>query len=275
MPQIFVETNQTLGSLRGRQGLGAALSERAAVLLGCPEADCLVSLDLGRRLAMAGSDEPCALLELDARYLPRAQTPHMVAELSDIVHQALDIPYSRIIVQLSDPAGQTAQELARERRSHFRVNTQIPLDLQLLGEDDRARPWIYSEQKDSTPPVVQAPAEQLAAAREVLADATPQAVNLSAGGLRIGERTGERGDPALQSSDTGDRWQVRMQLGFEGEKPYGMLQVAGRTVWADRTPDGKVVYVGIEFQRVPDPVERMLAQFVLEVERRRLRTFSF
>lgn len=275
MPQIFLQTNQALSTLRARQGLGAALSERASVLLGCPEEQVLVALGLEERLAMAGSDEPCALLELDDRYLPRAQTPHMVAELSDVLQQALDAPHSRIIVQLSDPAGQAAQELARERRGHFRVNTQVPLDIRLLSEDDRARPWMHSDHKGSVPPVVQAPAEQLEAAREALDEAMPTPVNLSAGGVRIGVRTGEQGDAALQASNEGDRWQVRLKLGFEGEKPYGLLQVAGRTVWADRTPDGKVVYVGIEFQRMPDPVERLLAQFVLEVERRRLRTFSF
>lgn len=275
MPQIFVETNQTLASLRARQGLGAALNERAAVLLGVPQDQCLVALEPGRRLAMDGSDEPCALLELDARHLPRAQTPHMVAELSDVLHQTLDIAYSRIIVQLSDPAGQAAQELARERRRYFRVNSALPVDLKLLGEEDRARPWMHADHKESVPPVVQAPPEQLQAAREALDEATPTPLNLSAGGLRLGERTDERGDPALTATDTGDRWQVRLLLGFEGEKPYGWVQLPGRTVWADRTPDGKMVYVGIEFQRMPDPVERLLAQYVLEVERRRLRTFSF
>jgi hypothetical protein len=275
MPQVFVQTNQAIATRRAQQGLGAALSERAAVLLGCSESECLVTLESEQRLVMAGSDEPCAMLELDARHLPRAQTPHMVAELSDILNQGLDVPYSRIIVQLTDPVGQAAQELARERRSHFRVNTQVPLDIRLLGEEDRTRPWVYSETKDSVPPVVQAPAEQLEAARESMKDAVPRALNLSAGGLRLGEPISDRGDPALMASDTGDRWQVRMQLGFEGEKPFGLIQVPGRTEWADRTPDGKMIYVGIEFQRVPDPVERLLAQFVLEVERRRLRTFSF
>jgi hypothetical protein len=275
MPQIFVQTNQQLDTVRARTGLFTALSERAAVLLGVPESQCLVVVETGTRLMMDGLTEPCAMMELDARFLPRAQTPHMVAELSDILRERLDVAYSRIIVQLSDPQGQAAQELARERREHFRVNTTIPLAIQPLEEGERVRPWLYSEAKDAVPPVVQAPADQLQEARAELEEAVPVPVNLSGGGLRMGVQTGENADPALTGSEPEDRWRIRMLVGFEGEPPYGLIQVPGRTVWADRTPDGKVVYVGLEFQRVPDPVERLLAQFVLEVERRRLRTFSF
>ena len=90
---------------------------------------------------------------------------------------------------------------------------------------------------------------------------------MSAGGVRIGYRLGtEEGLKLERGQEVG----LTFGLSFgEGESGLTIVFVPAWVVWMEQT--AKWQYMGFQFARMPTAVERVLSQYVMEVERRRLR----
>lgn len=153
-----------------------------------------------------------------------------------------------------------------ERREHFRVNAEIRLSFQLQSEGGR-RPWAYA-QDESISPLIGPGDEELAEAQKRLQGQPRRHTNISAGGVRVGFRTGDDTETALQVSP-GDPLSVLLELSFPDESGFTLVHMPAWVVWVDETL--KWQYVGCQFARIPTRIERIVSQFVMEVERRRLR----
>lgn len=152
-----------------------------------------------------------------------------------------------------------------ERRAHFRVNTNIRVYV-TPHADAKARAWAYSESRRLAP-VVQPGKDVLKKAAAELKEASTRQVNLSAGGIRIGYRLGTEQGLKL---DRGQEVGLTLGLSFgDGESGVTIVFVPAWVVWMEQT--AKWQYMGFQFARMPTAVERVLSQYVMEVERRRLR----
>lgn len=150
-----------------------------------------------------------------------------------------------------------------ERRAHFRVNTSIRVHV-APHVQARAGAWAYSETRRLAP-VVQPAKETFKKAAAELKDASTRQVNLSAGGVRLGYRLGtEQGIKLERGQEVG----LTLGLSF-GDGEVTLVFVPAWVVWMEQT--AKWQYMGFQFARLPTAVERVLSQYVMEVERRRLR----
>ena len=153
-----------------------------------------------------------------------------------------------------------------ERREYFRVNTELRLSLQPQEVGGR-RPWAYADD-ESISPLIGPRDEELRDAYQRLRGQRQRQTNLSAGGLRAGYRVGEAGDQVPEAVH-GEALSVLIELSFPGEPEYTLVHVPAWVVWVDQTMKWK--YMGCQFARIPTGIERIVSQFVMEVERRRLR----
>lgn len=153
----------------------------------------------------------------------------------------------------------------QERRAHFRVNTSIRVHV-TPHADAQARAWAYSETRRLAP-VVQPDKAALKKAAAELKEVSTRQVNMSAGGVRVGYRLGtEQGLKLERGQEVG----LTLGLSFgDGEGGLTVVFLPAWVVWMEQT--AKWQYMGFEFARMPTAVERVLSQFVMEVERRRLR----
>ena len=153
-----------------------------------------------------------------------------------------------------------------ERREHFRVNAEIRLSVLPQDEGGR-RPWAYAED-ESISPLIGPRDEELREAYQRLRGQRRRQTNLSAGGLRAGYRVGDETERVPQVAH-GDPVSVLLELSFADEPDYTLVHAPAWVVWVDQTM--KWQYMGCQFARIPTGIERVLSQFVMEVERRRLR----
>lgn len=165
----------------------------------------------------------------------------------------------------NSPGAAPAQSGA-ERREHFRVNTEIRVSV-LVQEEGGRRPWAHAED-NSVSPLIGPHEEELSEAFQRMRGQRRRQTNLSAGGLRVGYRLGEEVAKPPEA-DHGQAVSVLLELGFAEEPEYTLVHVPAWVVWVDQTMKWK--YMGCQFARIPTGVERILSQFVMEVERRRLR----
>ncbi|MFB6261522.1 MAG: PilZ domain-containing protein [Thiohalorhabdaceae bacterium] len=153
-----------------------------------------------------------------------------------------------------------------ERREHFRVNTEIRVSI--LPEDEGGRrPWAYAGDA-SISPLIGPHEEELAEAHQRLRGQHRRQTNLSAGGLRAGFPLGDS-TQAAPHVDNGDPVSVLLELSFPDGDGFTLVHTPAWVVWVDQTL--KWQYVGCQFSRIPAGIERILSQFVMEVERRRMR----
>jgi c-di-GMP-binding flagellar brake protein YcgR len=165
-----------------------------------------------------------------------------------------------------DPSPQEANAAPEgaERREHFRVNTTLRVSVDPLG-GARSQAWAYSESRRLSP-VVQPDKASLKQAAAALKGASRRQVNLSAGGMRIGYRFGEEGG---LKADRGMEVGLTLGMTFGDDEGVTIVFLPAWVVWMEQT--AKWQYMGFQYARMPTAVERVLSQYVMEVERRRLR----
>lgn len=163
-------------------------------------------------------------------------------------------------------SGTSPSPTGAERREHFRVSADIRLSIRPQDEGGR-RPWAYAE-NGSISTLIGPREEELTDAHRRLRGQHRRQINLSAGGLRAGFRVG---DPSEAAPDVkhGDAVSALLELSFPEGPGFTLVHTPAWVVWVDQTM--KWEYLGCQFSRIPTGIERILSQFVMEVERRRLR----
>lgn len=100
MPYLLIQTN-AIPDGAAQAALIRHLSARLASWLGKPEQYVMVALQPGTAMSFAGSDEPCAYLELKSIGLPEAQLPELSAQLSRVMADEVGISTDRIYIEFS------------------------------------------------------------------------------------------------------------------------------------------------------------------------------
>lgn len=100
MPYLLLQTNCTPDSA-AQAALITELSTQLADWLGKPEQYVMVALQPGTAMRFAGSDAPCAYLELKSIGLPERQLPELSAQLSRTLTERLGIRAERIYIEFS------------------------------------------------------------------------------------------------------------------------------------------------------------------------------
>ncbi|MEF8793960.1 PilZ domain-containing protein [Thiohalorhabdus sp.] len=153
-----------------------------------------------------------------------------------------------------------------ERREHFRINTEIRLSI-LAQDAGTRRPWAFAENENISS-LIGPRDDELAGAYQRLRGQRRRQTNLSAGGMRAGFPGGDSTRTAPNVT-RGDQVSVLLELSLPEEKGFTLVHTPARVVWVDQTL--KWQYVGCQFGSIPTGIERLFSQFVMEVERRRLR----
>ena len=102
MPYLLINTNLQLDKTQELALLGKS-SQAAAAMLGKPERYVMVCIESGMSMLFAGSDAPCAYLELKSLGLPEARTKEFSQRLCSVIHEDLAIPTERIYIEFSSP----------------------------------------------------------------------------------------------------------------------------------------------------------------------------
>ncbi|HEY0720611.1 MAG TPA: phenylpyruvate tautomerase MIF-related protein [Gammaproteobacteria bacterium] len=100
MPYLLIRTNCTPDSAT-QAALIRHLSGRLANWLGKPEQYVMVAIQPGSAMIFAGSDAPCAYLELKSIGLPEAQLPDLSALLGRAMADELGISTDRVYIEFS------------------------------------------------------------------------------------------------------------------------------------------------------------------------------
>ncbi len=104
MPYLKITTSKNLDAEQTR-GLLTAASQLAARQLGKPERYMMVTADPPAAMVLAGSDAPCAFLELRGIGLPAAKTADLSRALCELVESRLGIPKDRVYLNFVDVPG--------------------------------------------------------------------------------------------------------------------------------------------------------------------------
>jgi phenylpyruvate tautomerase PptA (4-oxalocrotonate tautomerase family) len=102
MPLMRIQTNQEVSTTEARRDFLAAASAKTAELLTKPEGYVMVSLETGRDLLFAGSDEPAALVELASLGLPQGHTKELSGAICTFLQNRLGVPAERIYIHFQD-----------------------------------------------------------------------------------------------------------------------------------------------------------------------------
>lgn len=103
MPYLKIQTNQTLDEAV-TQALLEKASQTAADILGKPESYVMVSIHSGTPMLFAGSNEPCAYLELKSLGLAEDKTTTLSQSLCSLIAENIHIQPSRIYIEFASPA---------------------------------------------------------------------------------------------------------------------------------------------------------------------------
>ena len=85
-------------------GLLGQCSRAVAQMLGKPERYVMVTIESGAAMLFAGSEAPCAYLELKSLGLPEEQTAKFSQTLCQLLSTELTVPTERIYIEFSSPA---------------------------------------------------------------------------------------------------------------------------------------------------------------------------
>lgn len=102
MPLLSIQTNSKI-SPDQRDALIKQASERVSTLLGKPEQYVMVSLQDNIPMVFAGSDAPCAYVELKSLGLPEDRTADLSAALCDLIAGQIGIDSGRIYIEFAGP----------------------------------------------------------------------------------------------------------------------------------------------------------------------------
>lgn len=103
MPLFSITTNKAIGE-KERTALADAASKLVSEMLGKPERYVMVLVNAGETMRFAGSDEPCAYVELKSLGLPEDKTGEYSAKLCELVDEQTGIPTDRVYIEFSGPA---------------------------------------------------------------------------------------------------------------------------------------------------------------------------
>lgn len=103
MPYLQINTNVKL-DLEQEQALLGLCSSQVASMLGKPERYVMASIESGLSMIFAGSDSPCAYLELKSLGLAEEKSADYSQSLCALISDALKIPTERIYIEFSNPA---------------------------------------------------------------------------------------------------------------------------------------------------------------------------
>ncbi|NQU10530.1 hypothetical protein HQ590_07065 [bacterium] len=101
MPYLKITTGQSLDPGQ-TQGFLKAASEQVAQQLGKPEQYMMVVAESPVPMVFAGTDAPCAFLELRGIGLPKGKTPVLSRALCELVQSRLGIPKDRVYINFAD-----------------------------------------------------------------------------------------------------------------------------------------------------------------------------
>jgi len=100
MPYLHLRTNVQLDDA---QQVLMRCSAHLAAALGKPERYVMVSLRDGLAMRFAGSDAPCAYVELKSLGLEQAQTAALSKGLCALLKELLGVPEERIYIEFAAP----------------------------------------------------------------------------------------------------------------------------------------------------------------------------
>ena len=102
MPYLMVQTNQKLDSQQ-EQTVTAEASRLVAGQLGKPEGYVMTALESGVAMSFAGSDAPCAYMELKSLGLPEGRTPEFSQALCAFAQEHLGVDHDRVYIEFAGP----------------------------------------------------------------------------------------------------------------------------------------------------------------------------
>jgi phenylpyruvate tautomerase PptA (4-oxalocrotonate tautomerase family) len=101
MPYLKIQTNHTVDENIRKQTLIKA-SAVVADALGKPEKYVMVAFEPPQPMLFAGSDTPCAYLELKSIGLPQSQTKALSNALCKMMEESLKVPTERVYIEFAD-----------------------------------------------------------------------------------------------------------------------------------------------------------------------------
>lgn len=103
MPYLSIQTNTTMSGDEQTSLLNKA-SPLVAESLDKPERYVMVSIEPTKPMRFAGSNEPCAYLELKSIGLPESKTGNLSAALSELINAEAGINKDRVYIEFVDAA---------------------------------------------------------------------------------------------------------------------------------------------------------------------------
>ena len=101
MPYLKITTSQSIDADQKRELLKAA-SWLVATELGKPEQYMMVSVESPVAMLFAGTDSPCAFLELRSLGLPESKTGKLSQMLCGLMQSQIGIPPDRVYINFAD-----------------------------------------------------------------------------------------------------------------------------------------------------------------------------
>jgi phenylpyruvate tautomerase len=103
MPYLSMQTNKEVDPSELSNFLGRA-SKSVAELLNKPESYVMISAPVTAAMMFAGSNEPCAMLNLKSLGFPEQRSAEISSSLCELVADCFAIDPSRIYIEFSSPA---------------------------------------------------------------------------------------------------------------------------------------------------------------------------
>jgi phenylpyruvate tautomerase PptA (4-oxalocrotonate tautomerase family) len=101
MPYLKITNSQAIDAER-KQTLLAAASKAVAAELGKPEQYMMVSVETTAAMVFAGTDKPCAFLELRGIGLPASKAGKLSQLLCGLMESHAGIPQDRVYINFTD-----------------------------------------------------------------------------------------------------------------------------------------------------------------------------
>jgi phenylpyruvate tautomerase len=101
MPYLKITTNKSIDA-EPKSKLLKTLSKTIAAELAKPEQYMMVSIEPPAAMSFAGSDAPCAFLELRGIGLPESKTGKLSQLLCGLVESQIGIPKDRVYINFAD-----------------------------------------------------------------------------------------------------------------------------------------------------------------------------
>lgn len=101
MPYLKIRTNRNIDP-ETQQELLKQASALVASGIGKPEQYVMTTFDPVQPMTFAGSDEPCAYLELKSIGLSESKTVALSMALCEFIETSLEVPASRVYIEFAD-----------------------------------------------------------------------------------------------------------------------------------------------------------------------------